>query len=123
MFDTEQIQAIAAQHQNELELYRLEGDLNYLTNFINDLISASQCKPSYEEFYQELTSNEQVALAAIQEAIGAEGNISIVKMQQATNLSRPVFTSLLVKMEKYQIAEIKNQGVKGTHIKFQERNI
>jgi GTP-sensing pleiotropic transcriptional regulator CodY len=39
-------------------------------------------------------------------------------MIQKTNLSRPVWTSLLQKMEKYGIAQIKNQGVKGTHIEM-----
>jgi GTP-sensing pleiotropic transcriptional regulator CodY len=39
-------------------------------------------------------------------------------MIQKTNLSRPVFTNLLQKMEKFGIAQIKNCGVKGTYIEI-----
>jgi GTP-sensing pleiotropic transcriptional regulator CodY len=74
-----------------------------------------------DEFFNALTSNEALAFEAIREEIGFSGNISVVKMIQKTNLSRPVWTSLLQKMEKFGIAQIKNQGVKGTYIEFNEK--
>jgi GTP-sensing pleiotropic transcriptional regulator CodY len=33
-------------------------------------------------------------------------------------ISRPVYTKLLDKLEKYKLAEVIKQGVKGTYIKF-----
>ena len=72
------------------------------------------------DFYNALTENEKIAIAAIREEIGLSGNISVVKMIQKTGLSRPVWTSVLQKMEKYGIARIKNQGVKGTNIEIRE---
>lgn len=71
-----------------------------------------------EEFFHHLTDNERCAFDAIWQDIAPEGNISVVRMMQQINLSRPVFTSLLQKMEKYNIAEVTAQGVRGTHIKF-----
>jgi GTP-sensing pleiotropic transcriptional regulator CodY len=73
-----------------------------------------------KDFFNALTENETIAFQSIREEIGFSGNISVVKMIQKTNLSRPVFTSLLQKMEKYGIAEIKSQGVKGTHIEIRK---
>jgi GTP-sensing pleiotropic transcriptional regulator CodY len=65
-----------------------------------------------------LTNNEQTAFEAIREEIGSSGNISVVKMIQKTSISRPVWTSLLAKMEKFGIAQVKSQGVKGTYIEI-----
>ena len=70
------------------------------------------------EFIQSLTQSEKTILCAIFEDIGMEGNISIVKCIQKIGFSRPVYTSLLARLEKYQIAQVIAQGVKGTHIKF-----
>jgi GTP-sensing pleiotropic transcriptional regulator CodY len=41
-------------------------------------------------------------------------------MIQKTDISRPVWTSLLQKMEKYGVAIVKSQGVKGTYVEFKE---
>ena len=73
-----------------------------------------------DDFFNALTTNERTAFQAIREEIGLSGNISVVKMIQKTNLSRPVWNSLLQKMEKYDVAMIKNQGVKGTNIVIRE---
>lgn len=73
-----------------------------------------------DDFFNALTANEKTAFQAIREEIGFSGNISVVKMIQKTNLSRPVWNSLLQKMEKYDVATIKNQGVKGTNIVIKE---
>ena len=71
-----------------------------------------------DDFFNALTTNERTAFQAIREEIDFSGNISVVKMIQKTNLSRPVWNSLLQKMEKFGIAQIKNQGVKGTYIEI-----
>jgi GTP-sensing pleiotropic transcriptional regulator CodY len=76
-----------------------------------------------DEFFNALTTNETIAFTAIKEEIGLSGNISVVKMIQKTTLSRPVWTSLLQKMEKYNVAIVKSQGVKGTYIEFMEAPI
>jgi len=72
------------------------------------------------EFEQYLTNAESTALVALMQSVYPEGNISINKAIEQYHISRPVFTSLLEKMEKYDMAEIKKQGVKGTYIKFKE---
>ena len=72
-----------------------------------------------EAFKQDLTNNEFNALYCIVHKIGTHsGNISIVKMLQETPHSRPVYTNLLAKLDKYNIAKVVNQGVKGTYIEF-----
>lgn len=71
-----------------------------------------------DTFFPEFTANELKVLKAITEEIQLEGNVSIVKMIQKTGYSRPVFTSALNKLTQLRLAEVVNQGVKGTHIKF-----
>ena len=47
-----------------------------------------------------------------------EGIVSISQAVASSNLSRPVFKSVLNKMKDLEIAELTNMGVKGTHIKI-----
>lgn len=70
-------------------------------------------------FREYLTHTEEAALKSIEKEIGfREGSISISQMIKTYSISRPVYSSLLNKLEKYGIAEIVTQGVKGTYIKF-----
>lgn len=119
MITVEQLKAQADHYENDLREYRLSGDLEYLLPLINKLLGADT---GYlvTDFFNALTENEKIAFSAIRQEIGFSGNISVVKMIQKTNLSRPVWTSLLQKMEKFGIAYIKNQGVKGTYIEIKE---
>ena len=119
MISKETLIALMSHHEAELREYRLSGDAEYLLPLINRVLSA-ETSCLVEDFFNALTDNEKIAFTAIREEIGLNGNISVVKMIQKTNLSRPVFTSLLQKMEKYGIAQIKNQGVKGTNIVIRE---
>ena len=75
-------------------------------------------KPKCQEFRNAITATELLALKSIINTIGYEGNFSIVKLIQSSGISRPVFTSINQKLKEYQMAEVENQGVKGTHIKF-----
>ena len=119
MVTKEELSAISQLYQEDLREYRLSGDLEYLLPIINRILGADT---GYliTDFYNALTENEKKAISAIREEIGYSGNISVVKMIQKTGLSRPVWTSVLQKMEKYGIARIKNQGVKGTNIEIRE---
>ena len=119
MISYEKLLQISSQYQEELTNFRLTGDVVYLMNFIEAVMCADRLVLT-EEFFNALTINETTAFEAVREEIGLSGNISVVKMIQKTNLSRPVWTSLLQKMEKYGIAIVKNQGVKGTYIEFIE---
>lgn len=71
-----------------------------------------------EKLFSSLTKTEEKALIYVLETIGEEGNISISTAIADSGISRPVFTSLFDKLDKYKGAEIKNQGVKGTYINF-----
>jgi hypothetical protein len=71
-----------------------------------------------EKLFSSLTKTEEKALIFVLETIGEEGNISISEAINKSGISRPVFTSLFDKLDKYKGAEIKNQGVKGTYINF-----
>lgn len=108
---------IAKDFEADIREFRLDGDLKRLMNFLEAVLGADRLI-LVDDFYKALTDNEKNAFIAIRETIGLSGNISIVKMIQKTNLSRPVWTSLLAKMEKFGIAQIKSQGVKGTYIEF-----
>lgn len=117
MITYEQLLEVAKEYQEDIREFRLDGDLGRLVDFANALAGADALI-LVNDFFNALTESEKIAFQAIREAIELSGNISIVKMIQKTNLSRPVWTSLLQKMEKFGIARIQNQGVKGTHIEF-----
>lgn len=117
MISYEKLCAIAQDYAEDIREFRLDGDLGRLMNFLEAVMGADQLI-LVKDFYNALTVNEKQAFLAIREEINYSGNISIVKMIQKTNLSRPVWNSLLTKMEKFGIARVQNQGVKGTHIEI-----
>lgn len=117
MISYEKLSAIAQDYADDIREFRLDGDLGRLMNFLEAVMGADQLI-LVKDFYNALTVNEKQAFLAIREEINYSGNISIVKMIQKTNLSRPVWNSLLTKMEKFGIARVQNQGVKGTHIEI-----
>lgn len=117
MISYDKVLAIAKDYEEDIREFRLDGDLERLMDFLEAVMGADQLI-LVEDFYKALTDNEKTAFIAIREAIGLSGNISIVKLIQQTNLSRPVWNSLLTKMEKFGIAQIKNQGAKGTHVEI-----
>ena len=121
MLSYEKLSSIAGRYEKDLTQYRLSGDIMYLINFVEAAMGADRCVLK-DDFFNALTANEKTAFDAIVEEIGSSGNISVVKMIQKTNLSRPVWTSLLQKMEKFGIARVKNQGVKGTYIELLEED-
>ena len=117
MINYNKVLSIAKDNEEDIREFRLDGDFGRIMGFLEAVISADQLI-LVEDFYKALTDNEKIAFLAIREEIGLSGNISIVKMIQKTNLSRPVWNSLLQKMEKFGIAQIKNQGTKGSHIEI-----
>ena len=119
MIPYDKLLALSERYKEDINAFRLTGDLGCLMGFLESVVNAEN-EFLKEDFFKALTSNEKIAFTAITEEIGASGNISVVKMIQKTNLSRPVWTSLLQKMEKYGAAIVKAQGVKGTYIEFRE---
>lgn len=78
-----------------------------------------------EDFKNKITDLEKQALTVILNNLADkyEGNISISQLVNMSNISRPVFKSVLNKMKTNLIAEIENKGVKGTYIKIIDGNI
>lgn len=72
------------------------------------------------DFEDLLTQTEKQALDIILNNIndGHKGNISISQLTSSSGISRPVFKNVLQKMKDNTVAEIENQGVKGTYIKI-----
>ena len=74
---------------------------------------------SANDFLKMLTSAEKDALKIIMTYINnGEGIISVSKLVEEHEYSRPVFKGVLNKMKDAEIAELTNMGVKGTHIKI-----
>lgn len=119
MITYDKVCEVAANYANDLREFRLDGDLNRLMGFLEAVMSAG-AQFSAEDFYNALTENEHKAFLAIREEIGLVGNISVVKLIQKTSISRPVWTSLLQKMEKHGVALVKGQGAKGTYIEMRK---
>lgn len=72
-----------------------------------------------------LTKTEQQALDIIIDNLkgNIDGNISISNLVENSSISRPVFKNVLQKMKDNKIAEIDNQGMKGTYIKIIDGNL
>lgn len=71
---------------------------------------------SEEFFFNQLSHGETRAYENVIAEIGSSGNISISAMIKKYNISRPVWTSLLKKMQEFKVADVVPQGVKGTYI-------
>lgn len=95
---------------------------NFSTDGIVEILKVSlEENAQINEFFNNITGTEKNAFEAIKKEIGKEGNITISKIVDKTNISRPVYTNLLNKMKTYNVAEVVNQGFKGTYIKFSEK--
>ena len=110
-------QRVAKVAELEIREFRLSGDLVHLQHILQTAVNLAE-EVDFQSFYQELTINEKTAYEAIAQMVPEGGYISVTKMTQFTKLSRPVFDSLLSKIEKYGVANIKSCGVKGTHIEW-----
>lgn len=65
-----------------------------------------------------LTDREYAALKAIWDAVGIEGYFYISKLMETSNVTRPVFNSLLNKLVNNNCAITENHGSKGMGIRF-----
>lgn len=92
----------------------------YFKNFIkNTIVKSNEDKTKVVNILEFLTEKEKQALRLILSKLNnGEGVISISKLLEESDISRPVFKSTLDKIEKYYLAEITNMGVKGTSIKI-----
>lgn len=120
------------------EIEEIEDDFRSLQEEANNLMSPTEdqsklvktaivevAKVSLTDMMQQtnfedlLTQTEKQALDIILNNInnGHEGNISISQLTSSSGISRPVFKNVLQKMKDNTVAEIENQGVKGTYIK------
>lgn len=124
--------------KNIPEIEEIEDDFRSLQEEANNLMSPTEdqsklvktaiievTKVSLTDMMQQtdfedlLTQTEKQALDIILNNInnGHEGNISISQLTSSSGISRPVFKNVLQKMKDNTVAEIENQGVKGTYIK------
>ena len=102
-----------------------------LMTFPNIILRAAAGKPVYDKeiedmvqaFIRAVAKKELIVLKYIIDKIGSEGTMLMTETLKELGISRPVITSLLSKLKEYHIAEIKNQGVKGTYIKFINQGI
>lgn len=89
-----------------------------LKNAVLELIGAALYESiSLDNFVTCLTSTELKAWESLKSImVDRTVTISISKIIEETNISRPVWKNLLLKLEQNKIATVDNQGVKGTKI-------
>lgn len=98
-----------------------ENNYNILKEGLVNIIKVALTDMAQEVNFEELlTTTEQKALKIVIEHLenGHQGNISISQLVANSSISRPVFKNLIQKMKDNSVAEIENQGVKGTYIKI-----
>lgn len=97
-------------------------DLNNIASklkTIKNSIISIQSEKSTNDTPISLTETEKNALNIILNKINFnDGIISISQLIEESNISRPVFKNLLLKLENNNIILVKNMGVKGTYIKL-----
>lgn len=103
-------------------------DCKYLIKeFIIELmkVALTDMMQKTTDFQTLLTKTEKSALNLILQELknGYDGNISISNLTEKSSISRPVFKNLLQKMKDNMIAEVDNQGAKGTYIKIIDGNL
>lgn len=76
------------------------------------------CGGNQDQLFINMTKTEEKALIYLLNTIGDQGIISVSEAIRESGISRPVFTSLFDKLNRYKGAEIRNMGVKGTYIDF-----
>lgn len=117
----QKLQELVDMWENNETTYNEDLD-NHMKQGILDLIQCglenSQTYITKDEFIQHLTHAEGAALSSIIETIKNEGNVTISKLVKEYTISRPVYNNLLLKLQKYNVAEVVNMGVKGTYIKI-----
>ena len=108
------------QRREAIEQFRISDNTEMLTKELTNLLLQflSFKDGVQDQLFSSLTKTEEKALIYVLETIGECGNISISAAIAGSGISRPVFTSLFEKLDRYRGAEIKNQGVKGTYINF-----
>lgn len=112
--DLENMQKQAERLETHTELEDL------VTSVIVEIIKIALTRTiDKDEFLEILTDIERSALKYIMNnVIDGEGVVSISQLINESQISRPVFKSVLQKMKDVEIAEINNMGVKGTQIKI-----
>lgn len=119
----ETVVSIMERYDEVVAGFRLSGDAEKLKFLIEEAIRADSLI-LVDNFSNDLTESEKQAYHFITEELNSQnGYISVVKMIQKSNISRPVYTSLLAKMEKFGIAQIKNCGMKGTLIEWNKTSL
>ena len=104
--------AAALEIHPELETMVIETIVEIMKIALTKSISAN-------EFLNMLTPAEKDALKIIMTYVNeGEGLISVSKLVEEHEYSRPVFKGVLNKMKDAEIAELTNMGAKGTHIKI-----
>jgi transcriptional regulator of heat shock response len=93
---------------------------NHFVTFMYAILNHNSVKKEeLKKFLEGLSEKEEKAFDFIKNELSdGAGIISISKMVEKTNISRPVYKNLISKMEINKIAEITNMGVKGTKIKI-----
>lgn len=102
-----------------------EMGLSILHDIILGVVRLSLVKDVDEKlFLNKLTTKERQALKVILSSLtNGEGNVSIVKMIELAEVSRPVFIGLTQKMKESGIAEVRNMGAKGTYFRILSYNL
>lgn len=85
-----------------------------------DLMSIALANnPTMDDLVRVLTKTEFKALKILKTKLtDGIGSVSVVKLVEETDISRPVWKNLFLKLKDNNAAEITNNGVKGTHIKL-----
>lgn len=98
----------------------LPDKANELAEMLTDIFEhyLQFCGGNQDQLFNNMTKTEEKALVYLLNTIGDEGIVSVSEAIRDSGISRPVFTSLFDKLNRYKGAEIRNMGVKGTYIDF-----
>lgn len=118
----ERINKVETVRKQELTSNEIEGIDEVLTEIMRDSLltdlGVDTPQVLLDDILEELTHREKQAIKEIFVRTGMKGRVSIKKLTEETELSRPVYQNVLSKLRENQIIRTKNRGQCGLEVEF-----
>ena len=124
----EDLDAIEARFEEALSMVALDVDTAQSNSF-KELIfqivkfSTTDSASKIDDFLNDLTNTERDCLIYVLNVTGGNGSFAVSNAIKEVTYTRPVFKSLLNKLEQHNIAVVTNRGAKGIHVKVIDSGI
>lgn len=118
----ERLNKVETVRKQELTENEIEGIDSVLEDIMRDCLltdlGVDTPQVLLDDIVEDLTHREKQAIKNIFIRTGMKGRVSIKKLTEETELSRPVYQNVINKLREHQIIKTKNRGQCGLEIEF-----